>query len=97
MTAPLLYTMIKSKSSHPLHAAIKLQREDVVFLFLIEFDSQVSAQMFLYVLSKIIFLVLCICFYRLRGAGVSLYALTLEVPFVLSSFSFLTLHAGIDK
>lgn len=40
MTAPLLYTMFKSKTSHPLHAAIRLQREDVVFLFLIEFDSQ---------------------------------------------------------
>lgn len=42
MTAPLLYSMFKSKTSHPLHAAIRLQREDVVFLFLIEFDSQVS-------------------------------------------------------
>ncbi|KAK3869346.1 hypothetical protein Pcinc_025330 [Petrolisthes cinctipes] len=40
MTAPLLYAMFKTKTSHPLHAAIKLQREDVVFLYLIEFDAQ---------------------------------------------------------
>ncbi|XP_069982534.1 rabankyrin-5 isoform X2 [Penaeus vannamei] len=40
MTAPLLYAMFKSKTKHPLHAAIRLQREDVVFLYLIEFDSQ---------------------------------------------------------
>ncbi|CAL4090807.1 unnamed protein product, partial [Meganyctiphanes norvegica] len=40
MTAPLLYTMFKTKTDHPLHAAIRLHREDVVFLFLIEFDAQ---------------------------------------------------------
>ena len=44
MTAPLLYTMFKSKTTHPLHAAIKLQREDVVFLYLIEYDAQVSTE-----------------------------------------------------
>uniref|UniRef100_A0A0P4WJ56 FYVE-type domain-containing protein n=1 Tax=Scylla olivacea TaxID=85551 RepID=A0A0P4WJ56_SCYOL len=43
MTAPLLYTMFKSKTSHPLHAAIRLQREDVVFLYLIEYDAQLPA------------------------------------------------------
>ncbi|XP_042239177.1 rabankyrin-5-like isoform X2 [Homarus americanus] len=43
MSAPLLYAMFKSKTRHPLHAAIRLQREDVVFLYLIEFDAQLPA------------------------------------------------------
>lgn len=43
MSAPLLYAMFKAKTSHPLHAAIRLQREDVVFLYLIEFDAQLPA------------------------------------------------------
>jgi hypothetical protein len=42
MSAPLLYKMIKSKTEFPLHKAIKVEREDVVFLYLIEMDSQVS-------------------------------------------------------
>ena len=36
MKAPLVYEMFKSKTRYPLHAAIRLLREDVVFLFLIE-------------------------------------------------------------
>ncbi|CAB1316853.1 unnamed protein product [Coregonus sp. 'balchen'] len=40
MSAPLLYKMIKSKTEFPLHKAIKVEREDVVFLYLIEMDSQ---------------------------------------------------------
>jgi ankyrin repeat protein len=42
MPAALLYTMFKSKTQFPLHAAIKSRREDVVFLYLIENDSVVS-------------------------------------------------------
>ena len=38
--APLLYEMLKRKSNDPLHRAIRAEREDVVFLYLIEFDSQ---------------------------------------------------------
>jgi hypothetical protein len=33
--------MFKAHSEYPLHLAIQHQREDVVFLFLIEFNSQV--------------------------------------------------------
>ncbi|MEQ2176103.1 hypothetical protein GOODEAATRI_024633, partial [Goodea atripinnis] len=40
MSAQLLYKMIKSKTEFPLHKAIKVEREDVVFLYLIEMDSQ---------------------------------------------------------
>ncbi|KAF0300092.1 Rabankyrin-5 [Amphibalanus amphitrite] len=40
MKAPLVYEMFKSKTRYPLHAAIRLLREDVVFLFLIEFNAQ---------------------------------------------------------
>ncbi|XP_044763640.1 rabankyrin-5 [Coccinella septempunctata] len=36
MSGPLLYKMLKSKTTYPLHAAIKLDREDVVFLCLVE-------------------------------------------------------------
>lgn len=42
MSAQLLYKMIKSKTDYPLHKAIKVEREDVVFLYLIEMDSLVS-------------------------------------------------------
>ena len=41
MSAQLLYKMIKSKTEYPLHKAIKVEGEDVVFLYLIEIDSQV--------------------------------------------------------
>lgn len=43
MSAQLLYKMIKSKTEYPLHKAIKVEREDVVFLYLIEMDSQVKS------------------------------------------------------
>ena len=42
MTASLLYSMLKSKTKHPLHAAVRLRREDVVFLYLIEHSQEVS-------------------------------------------------------
>ncbi|KAJ7997343.1 hypothetical protein DPEC_G00228000 [Dallia pectoralis] len=45
MSAPLLYKMIKSKTEFPLHKAIKVEREDVVFLFLIEKDSQLPGKL----------------------------------------------------
>ena len=41
MTAPLLFNMFKTKTKYPLHSAIRLKREDVVFLYLIEFNQQV--------------------------------------------------------
>jgi len=42
MPAPLVYNMFKTKTEFPLHTAIRMQREDVVFLYLVEHDSQVS-------------------------------------------------------
>lgn len=42
MSGPLLYKMLKSKTQLPLHAAVRLQREDVVFLCLVENASRVS-------------------------------------------------------
>lgn len=45
MSAQLLYKMIKSKTEYPLHKAIKVEREDVVFLYLIEMDSQLPAKL----------------------------------------------------
>eukprot|EP00795_Rhopilema_esculentum_P015608 gene15608-6884_t len=44
MSAPLLYDMFKAKSQFPLHFAIRHHREDVVFLFLIEFNAQLPAK-----------------------------------------------------
>ena len=41
MPASLAYSMFKTKTSYPLHAAIKVRREDVVFLYLVEHDLQV--------------------------------------------------------
>lgn len=40
MTASLLFNMFKAKTKYPLHAAIKIKREDVVFLYLVEYDFQ---------------------------------------------------------
>lgn len=45
MSAQLLYKMFKSKTPFPLHKAIKVEREDVVFLYLIEMDSQLPAKL----------------------------------------------------
>nr|KAF6454662.1 ankyrin repeat and FYVE domain containing 1 [Rousettus aegyptiacus] len=45
MSAQLLYKMIKSKTEYPLHKAIKVEREDVVFLYLIEMDSQLPEKL----------------------------------------------------
>lgn len=42
MSGPLLYKMLKSKTKHPLHVAVRLMREDVVFLCLVENDGSVS-------------------------------------------------------
>ena len=41
MSAQLLYKMMKSKTEYLLHKAVRVEREDVVFLYLIEMDSQV--------------------------------------------------------
>ncbi|GAB0091615.1 rabankyrin-5 [Sergentomyia squamirostris] len=43
MSGPLLYKMLKSKTDNPLHAAVRLLREDVVFLCLVENDGMVSS------------------------------------------------------
>ncbi|CAI8027099.1 Rabankyrin-5 [Geodia barretti] len=40
LSAPLLYDMFKARTEYPLHLAIQHLREDVVFLFLIEYNSQ---------------------------------------------------------
>ncbi|KAK7794425.1 hypothetical protein R5R35_003800 [Gryllus longicercus] len=42
MSARLLYSMFKSKTGFPLHAAVRLNREDVVFLYLVENTADVS-------------------------------------------------------
>lgn len=42
MSGPLLYKMLKSKTKHPLHSAVRLLREDVVFLCLVENNHSVS-------------------------------------------------------
>jgi len=41
LPAPSAYKMFKAKSEYPLHTAIRTRREDVVFLYLVEHDSQV--------------------------------------------------------
>ncbi|KAF5296308.1 hypothetical protein FQA39_LY12525 [Lamprigera yunnana] len=42
MSGPLLYDMLKNKTQLPLHLAVRLQREDVVFLCLVENASRLS-------------------------------------------------------
>jgi hypothetical protein len=41
MPGPLLYQLLKTKSEYPLHSAVRLQREDVVFLYLVEHNAEV--------------------------------------------------------
>lgn len=45
MPAPLAYNMFKMKTEHPLHTAIRTRREDVVFLYLVEHDSQLPGKL----------------------------------------------------
>lgn len=45
MSAPLLYSMFKSKTGFPLHAAVRLHREDVVFLYLVENNSELGVKL----------------------------------------------------
>lgn len=42
MPGSLLYKLLQTKSKYPLHAAVRLKREDVVFLYLVENNSGVS-------------------------------------------------------
>uniref|UniRef100_A0A1B6G1J7 FYVE-type domain-containing protein n=2 Tax=Cuerna arida TaxID=1464854 RepID=A0A1B6G1J7_9HEMI len=42
MGAPLLYHMFKSKTNFPLHSAIRLKREDVVFLYLVDNSNELT-------------------------------------------------------
>lgn len=44
MSAPLLFTMFKTKTDYPLHTAIRVGREDVVFLYLIENDANLGSK-----------------------------------------------------
>ena len=41
LSAQSLYRLLEEHSSHPLHAAVRLDREDVVFLDLIKYTQQV--------------------------------------------------------
>lgn len=42
LEAALLYELIKEKTRYPLHRAIMLSREDVIFLYLLEHDHDLS-------------------------------------------------------
>ena len=44
MSAALLFTMFKTKTDYPLHTAIRVGREDVVFLYLIENDASLGSK-----------------------------------------------------
>ncbi|XP_015593022.1 rabankyrin-5 isoform X2 [Cephus cinctus] len=42
MPGTLLYQLLKTKSEYPLHSAVRLIREDVVFLYLVEHNAELS-------------------------------------------------------
>lgn len=65
MSAPLLYDMFKSKSSYPLHFAVRHHREDIVFLYLIEFNLHVRDFFFLELLKKKELTVILISYYNI--------------------------------
>lgn len=56
MSGPLLFKMLKSKTKHPLHFAVRLLREDVVFLCLVEINGAVSRKVYLVRLKSNIYL-----------------------------------------
>lgn len=41
MPGSLLYKLLQAKSTYPLHSAVRLIREDVVFLYLVENNAEV--------------------------------------------------------
>ncbi|XP_012273711.1 rabankyrin-5 [Orussus abietinus] len=43
MPGPLLYQLLKSKSEYPLHSAVRLVREDVVFLYMVEHNAELQS------------------------------------------------------
>ena len=43
LSAQSLYRLLEEHTNHPLHAAVRLGREDVVFLDLIKYTQQVKA------------------------------------------------------
>jgi len=45
LSAELVFTMLQERASHPLHSAIRLRREDVVFLYLVKFHSQLDQRL----------------------------------------------------
>lgn len=52
MPGSLLYKLLQTKSKYPLHAAVRLMREDVVFLYLVEHNAEVSFLSFLLIIKK---------------------------------------------
>lgn len=44
MSGNLLFNMLKNKTTHPLHFAVRLLREDVVFICLLEHNGSVSTR-----------------------------------------------------
>ncbi|XP_058788653.1 rabankyrin-5 [Phymastichus coffea] len=42
MPGSLLYQLLKAKSEYPLHFAVRLEREDVVFLYLVEHNAELD-------------------------------------------------------
>ena len=45
LSAELVFTMLQERASYPLHSAIRLRREDVVFLYLVKFHSQLEQRL----------------------------------------------------
>lgn len=60
MPGPLLYKMLKNKTKYPLHAAVRLLREDVVLLCIIENDSAVSLFLFFHKFNQIMYCVIAL-------------------------------------
>jgi len=45
LSAELVFTMLQERAEHPLHSAITLRREDVIFLDLVKFHSQLETRL----------------------------------------------------
>lgn len=74
MSGNLLYKMLKSKTTHPLHSAVRLLREDVVFICLLEHSGSVSLVELLIWKTLTCFAQIIACYYLVQHKRLAWYS-----------------------
>lgn len=86
MTAQCLYKMLKTKTKHPLHSAIRLRREDVVFICLMENDCLVSQHRYSFFYS----LIFTLLHFVMRAQKSSITSKNIESDKLFNQLSIIT-------